>query len=225
MILSTRLLAIAKQVNHHDVICDIGTDHGLLPIYLAKANQIIQAYAVDINPLPLQRLKKNLSKYKVDDIIVPVLADGLSWIRDEKIDTCIIAGMGGATIVQILQQNLVNIDRFILAANNGEENIRKWAKKMKFFVENEIIIKDNNLIYEIIVINKKNGTKIKSKKDIMAGAMLRKVKNPLFQEKCLLKINHLSSVLHQIPLNTLKYKQEKKRLKLLNKIYEQAEKQ
>lgn len=78
MILSNRLLTIAKQVNHHDVICDIGTDHGLLPIYLAKANQIIQAYAVDINPLPLAQLKKNLVKYQVNDLIIPVLADGLS---------------------------------------------------------------------------------------------------------------------------------------------------
>lgn len=95
---------------------------------------------------------------------------------------------------------------------------------MKFLIENEIIIKDNNLIYEIIVINKQIGTKIKTKQDLMCGPILCKVNDPLFQEKCLLRINHLTALLHQIPINTLKYRQEKKRLKLLNKVYEQNEK-
>lgn len=69
----------------------------------------------------------------------------------------------------------------------SENEQNRW----NFLIENEIIVNDNNLIHEIIVINKQIGTKIRNKKDIMFGPILLKEMHQLFQEKCLLKSNHL----------------------------------
>ena len=66
MILSKRLQAIANQVPFCQTMADIGTDHGILPIYLCLNHRINQAYACDIAPKSLnkaiEKIKKNLSE-------------------------------------------------------------------------------------------------------------------------------------------------------------------
>ena len=41
-------------------VVDIGTDHGLLPVYLLCSGKSHEAYAVDKSPKALQQAKKNI---------------------------------------------------------------------------------------------------------------------------------------------------------------------
>jgi tRNA (adenine22-N1)-methyltransferase len=123
--LSERLLLIAKQVNEKDIICDIGTDHAMIPIYLAKGNLITKSYACDIAEKPLSQAKKNIAKYHAEELITPILADGLAGVSDINIDTCIISGLGSATILTILQQDSDLIDRYILCPNDDPFLLRE----------------------------------------------------------------------------------------------------
>ncbi|WP_374696437.1 tRNA (adenine(22)-N(1))-methyltransferase [Spiroplasma endosymbiont of Polydrusus formosus] len=216
--LSERLLLIAKQVNDKDIICDIGTDHAMIPIYLAKRNLITKAYACDIAEQPLVQAKKNIAKYQVEEIITPILADGLTGLANIKIDSCIISGLGSATILGIIQQDSYLIDRYILCSNDDPTLLRTLIKKQKYFIEKELLLKENNMIYEIIVVNKVAGRKVKNKKDILFGPWLRKKTHQLFQEKWLLKNDYYLTLLNQIPLKTERHQEIKAKLKMINKV-------
>ncbi|WP_338954756.1 class I SAM-dependent methyltransferase [Spiroplasma endosymbiont of Polydrusus cervinus] len=216
--LSERLLLIAKQVNDKDIICDIGTDHAMIPIYLAKGNLITKAYACDIAEQPLVQTKKNIAKYQLEEIITPILADGLMGLANIKIDSCIISGLGSATILGIFQQDSDLIDRYILCPNDDPMLLRTWIKKQKYFIEKELLLKENNLIYEIIVVNKVAGRKVKNKKDIFFGPWLRKEAHQIFQEKWLLKKDYYLTLLNQIPLKTERHQEIKAKIKMINTV-------
>ena len=69
--LSKRLLQIANLVSKDKVVYDVGSDHGLLPCFLVLNNICPKAYAVDNKIGPLNRTKEAISKYHLEDKVVP----------------------------------------------------------------------------------------------------------------------------------------------------------
>ena len=51
--------AVASMVTAGYTLCDVGTDHGYVPIALVQGNIIPKAIAVDINEGPLERAKRS----------------------------------------------------------------------------------------------------------------------------------------------------------------------
>ena len=58
--LGPRLALCASLVREGSTLCDVGTDHGYLPIWLLKTGKIPQALACDIHPGPLYPYLGNL---------------------------------------------------------------------------------------------------------------------------------------------------------------------
>ena len=100
--LDPRLSLCASFVPAGAKLADIGTDHGYLPIWLAKTGRVIHAVAADLRPGPLERAKENVRKYQVEDIVELRLSDGLQAFLPEEADFIVIAGMGGEVIASIL---------------------------------------------------------------------------------------------------------------------------
>ncbi|QBQ07892.1 tRNA: m1A22 methyltransferase [Spiroplasma gladiatoris] len=220
-ILTPRLLAITKMISDGEVVADIGTDHGYIAIYLAKDNKAKKIYATDISEKPLSVAKNNIASFGVSEKIETILANGISWTKSKeiKISSCIIAGMGSNTILNILQDDNENIDCYVISSNTNAENIRQWVKDKKYFIENENIIKDNDIIYEIFKINKFAGHKIKSTKDIMFGPIISKqTEKKLFIEKWMYEEQKIISLLNQVPKNDKNYKKFMKRKKMITKM-------
>ena len=69
--LPNRLKAIADLINQVDLVADVGTDHGLLPIYLIQNQIAKKVYASDIAILPLNKAKENIAKYGLDEKFIP----------------------------------------------------------------------------------------------------------------------------------------------------------
>ncbi|AGR42285.1 tRNA (adenine(22)-N(1))-methyltransferase [Spiroplasma diminutum] len=219
--LTPRLFSLASLITEGEVVADIGTDHAYLPIYLAKDGKAKKIYATDVALKPLTVAKNNLASFGVADKVETILADGIEWTipNNIKLDSCIIAGMGSTSILDILKKDNENIYSYIIASNTYLEPIRKWTKEKKYFVEKEIIVEDNKIIYEIIKINKFAGTKIKSKKDILFGPLLvRDEKNKLFLQKWLEEEEKLFKLLQQIPKKDKKYKETLKRKNEISKL-------
>ena len=61
--LSNRLLAVASFVTDGNILADIGTDHGYIPIFLVQEKRIPGAIAMDINAGPLERAKEHIDMY------------------------------------------------------------------------------------------------------------------------------------------------------------------
>ena len=101
--LSLRLSTIASLVPKGAFVCDVGTDHGFLPIFLMESGKARGVIATDINEKPLKKAKENLKKTGTEGITLR-LCDGLSGIKKGDADTVIIAGMGGEVISGILER-------------------------------------------------------------------------------------------------------------------------
>lgn len=154
MKLTKRLEKIASYVQHNSIIADLGTDHGYIPIYLALNNIISKAYAADIGKAPLERAKKNINDYGVEDKVEAILSDGLENLKKKKIDTLIIAGMGGMLIKKILLDGylkLKEIPNLILSPHLDSKEVRKVVHQLGYLIIQEELILEDNKIYPIIV--------------------------------------------------------------------------
>lgn len=91
-----------------DVVADIGSDHGYLPIWLYLNGRIKRAYALDMSEKCVERCRLNLRKYNIsEDIITPVVSNGLDWLTANgvmpQITDITVAGLGSKSISEIIK--------------------------------------------------------------------------------------------------------------------------
>ncbi len=155
MKLTPRLAAIAELVPAGSVIADIGTDHGYLPIYLLSKGIIRRAIAADINQAPLEQAREAVSAFNCVQKVDLRLGNGLQVLQQEdKVDTVIIAGMGGSTIASILEEGrhqLAEIKSFILQPMNDAGYLRLFLAQNGFALTHESLAIEGKHIYEIIM--------------------------------------------------------------------------
>ena len=133
MKLSKRLKALANCVPHQAKVIDIGCDHGLLGIYLVKNKLVSNMIISDISEAALNQAKRNITKYNLINKIKVQQGDGLAVIDyDCNIDTIIIAGLGGQTIIDILIKSifLLPIKNIILQPQNNVYCVRQKITKL-----------------------------------------------------------------------------------------------
>lgn len=160
MELSKRLNWIIEKLDKVQVIMDVGTDHGYIPIYLIKNNIAKKVIASDINKEPLKKAKINASLDGVLDKIDLRLGGGLSPLKNIEAEAVIIAGMGGNLIRDILENDLdkvKNLDYIILQPAQNPEVLRKYLYNNNYEVLDEDICLDENKYYEIFKVKYKTG--------------------------------------------------------------------
>lgn len=103
-VIDDRLWSCASFVRPGSVICDVGTDHAYIPVYLVKRGTVPFAVATDINEGPLAAARKNADAYGVSNMIHFIKADGLQFenIEQYNISDILICGMGGELIRDII---------------------------------------------------------------------------------------------------------------------------
>lgn len=212
--LSKRLLSIANLVNDNSKVVDIGCDHGLVSIYLAMNKQNISIIASDINQNALDNAIKNINKYHLEDKIKVCLSNGLDNINDE-IDTIIISGMGGHTIVDILtnnQEKLNTVNNIIIQSNNDIEYVRRKIVKLGYYIKKEELILDKNIYYTVILFTK--GKKKYTNKEYYFGPILLKENSKIFIERKNKEYTKLVNIKNNIPKRKLLI-----RLKILKELH------
>ena len=158
--LSKRLSIIASLVPCGARVCDIGTDHGYLSIFLSTSGKASKIIATDISPLPLENARKNIVAANVTDIELR-LCNGLSGIKHNEVDTVIIAGMGGEVIAEILKSGS-NITkdkdiRIILQPTTSPEHLRRFLYKNGYGINEDIPIFENGKLYSVMSVSYKGG--------------------------------------------------------------------
>ena len=101
--LSCRLETAAQWVPEGARLCDVGTDHATLPIWLLEQGRLAGAIATDIRPGPLDRARRNVERYGYADQVHLRLCDGLAAVQPGEVDTVTICGMGGKMMISILE--------------------------------------------------------------------------------------------------------------------------
>ncbi len=208
--ISKRLKQIANFITSSDNLIDIGCDHALLDIYLIKNKIIDSCYVSDSNPKALNNAILNIKEYKLTKVIHSLLSDGLEAIKDDKIDTVIISGLGSYTIIDILKNKakLQNISKIIIQANNNHYELRKFLSKINFYIKDENVVLDNNKYYITMLLKK--GYKKYSYEDLLYGPVLKNKKENLsyfiYLKESYLKVLKLMPRKQIITIIKLKYK-------------------
>ncbi len=104
MSFGSRLNAIGKWIPSGRKIVDVGTDHAYLPVLLAQEGKITGAIAIDIAEGPCAAAQRTVELYGLGSIIEVRCGDGLSIVAPGEADIAVIAGMGGVTMVDILEK-------------------------------------------------------------------------------------------------------------------------
>lgn len=215
MKINKRLSKVANYVSDNSNIIDVGCDHALLDIYLVENKKNINCIASDVNEGPLEQAKNNIKKYKFQNKIKTKLGDGIEPIEDNT-DTVIISGMGGTTIINILnnKDKLINVKKVIVSPNNDFPSVRKQISKLGFKIVQEEMVLDRNKFYPIIVFEK--GKKKLTKLEILYGTCVKQ--NADYQKYLFFLKNKLITKLNEIPDKyILKKLYLKKELKLLSR--------
>lgn len=152
--LTKRLSAIFDLIENGSIVSDIGTDHAFLPIKLIESGKCSKVIASDIVDGPLMSAKKNITAHGIFEGIELVKSDGLENVVKFSPDTIIIAGMGGETISEILKASdypQKNCATLILQPMTHAEVLRNYLYENGFEICDEIVVREDNRFYIIIV--------------------------------------------------------------------------
>lgn len=151
--LDKRLSAVAALVRPGSRLADIGTDHAYLPVHLVETGVCPGAIASDIGAGPLDAARRTVTENELLSEIALRLGNGLVTVSAEEIDDIAIAGMGGETIVMILEAAQWVKDtriRLILQPMTRAEDLRRWLLANGFSIIEEHLIVDGRHLYPVL---------------------------------------------------------------------------
>lgn len=152
--ISSRLLACAGFVCPGDRVADIGCDHGYLGIHLLTQGIAASVIASDVNEQPLQSALRNAHKYGVADKMSFYLSDGVRNIPRD-FDTLVCAGMGGDTMVHILEAApwLQKAQyRLILQCQSKTPMLRQYLSERGWRITEESVLRDGKFLYTVMEV-------------------------------------------------------------------------
>ena len=180
--LQPRLQCIADLVPQGARLADVGTDHGYLPVWLLQHGRIDHAIASDINALPLDHARATAREYGVTEQIDFRLCPGLAKIMPEECDTIAIAGMGGETILSILESapwTHESIHTLILQPQTKVDLLRRWICGHGYRFLSETLVRDKEQLYVVFRVTAGTGQEL-SEADALTGVLLHS--DPLYGE-------------------------------------------
>ena len=150
--LSKRLEACCGYVNPGDRVADVGCDHGYLSIHLLTAGIASAVIASDINEGPLRSAVINAEKYGVRERIRFFLSNGVANIPRD-FDTLVCAGMGGDTMISILEAApwLKSREyRLVLQCQSKTPMLRKYLSEQGWQINRETVLRDGRFLYTVM---------------------------------------------------------------------------
>lgn len=185
--LSSRLERVASYVLEGAVVADIGSDHAYLPCFLVLNGRVKKAVAGEVVKGPYESAKKQVRQEQLSGQIEVRLASGLAAIEPgDGVTAITIAGMGGPLITSILNEGmekLSGVERLILQPNVHAKAIRDWAMENGWAIREEEILKENDKIYEILVLEPELQVAALSPAELLMGPCLIPERSLIFVEK------------------------------------------
>ncbi|MDD2370663.1 MAG: class I SAM-dependent methyltransferase [Firmicutes bacterium] len=153
MKINTRVDKVLNYIQKGSTVADIGCDHGYVLIKGVTDDIIKSGIGVEVAKGPFNQAKINVHEYNMDDYINIRYGNGLDPVLINECDVCVIGGMGGRLITNILRDNkekASNFKRLILQPMNSEFILRKYLLENNWvIVDEDILIEDRLYLYII----------------------------------------------------------------------------
>lgn len=169
---------MAACIRQGSVVADIGTDHAYLPVWAVTSGRSPSAVASDIREGPAKRAAATIEKYGVGGLVRVVVAPGLSGIDLSEVDDIVIAGMGGETILSILEA-APPIDYLVLQPQTDLPAVRKYLAG-RGYTFSERAVAEGSKIYNVFTAHCTGVPYLLSEYDVRIG-------RPLGEEAAYLK--------------------------------------
>jgi tRNA (adenine22-N1)-methyltransferase len=153
MKMSRRLSMLSEWVPSGARFADIGTDHALLPVYLAGAGRVAFAVAGDVNPGPVEAARRQVAETGLANIVSVRQGDGLAVLAPGEVDTVCMAGMGGSLMTRLLEEagdRLKGVRTLVLSPHVAEDAVRRWLMAHGFVLDRERLLEEDGVIYTLI---------------------------------------------------------------------------
>ena len=150
-----RLLDIVNILDSNKKVIDVGTDHGLVPLYLAKNNISNDIIATDISAPSLQKLIDRLDD-NLKKVIKTKVTDGFKGLESSDNQVAIIAGMGANTIIEIIEESIdfaKKLDYMVLASNVNTYELRQFLNQQGFYIDKDFLSYENKKYYDILKVH------------------------------------------------------------------------
>ena len=209
--LTPRLRMIASLVPKCSTLCDIGTDHAYVAIYLAKKGIAEKIIAADIKNGPLEQARKNIDAFNVGHMVETRLSNGFSQIGQGETECAIIAGMGGETIAEILE-NEKGCKYFVLQMQTAHKHLREYLCTHGYVIEKEAVCREGNKMYTALLAIRGSSPKLSNvQKEI--GPYLIENTPPLFYDYVRYRLYEIDSILEKMGTNDEKKRKQYEDLK------------
>ena len=153
VVLSRRLQAVAAIVTAGNRVCDVGCDHGFVPIYLVEQGISPVVLAMDVKSGPLSAAREHIAEHGLEDVIQTRLSNGLHNYSIGESDTLICAGMGGRLMMRILSDDRDKTESFrelILQPQSEIEQFRAWLREQGYCITEENMIEEDGKFYPMM---------------------------------------------------------------------------
>ena len=153
VVLSRRLQAVAAMVTVGNRVCDVGCDHGFVPIYLVQQGVSPSVLAMDVRSGPLSAAREHIAERGLDEKIETRMSDGLHNYNIGEADTLICAGMGGGLMMRILSDDKNKTESFrelILQPQSEIEQFRVWLREQGYRITEENMIEEDGKFYPMM---------------------------------------------------------------------------
>ena len=186
--LKGRLKLIYDMIPQCDILCDIGTDHALIPAYALLNKRCRKAVATDIRKGPLDRARRTLESHNLLDVVDLRLGNGLEAVSLDEADVIVLAGIGGVLITRLLGDQLDKARkarRIIMQPMYAQEVVRPFLWQHGFVVTDEALSREGRKLYQVLAAVYDGEASASVKKDrlfAIIGEGLIEKRDPLLED-------------------------------------------
>jgi tRNA (adenine22-N1)-methyltransferase len=145
--------AAAAMVSAGNILADVGTDHGYIPIELVQRGIVPSAIAMDLREGPLSRAREHIKERGLSDCIELRLSDGVSALSEGEADTVLIAGMGGELVIHILSDGADvchSVRELILQPQSEIGEVRRFLRENGYRIVGEDMVLEDGKFYPMM---------------------------------------------------------------------------
>ncbi|KKM09057.1 hypothetical protein SY88_20595 [Clostridiales bacterium PH28_bin88] len=210
--ISERLATIARRVLPGGTMADIGTDHAYLPVYLVEQNKCPRAIASDIHEGPYLTARELVHLYRMEDRISVRCGDGLRVLVPGEADTLVIAGIGGSTIIKILEASpdvATSAKRLVLQPMEDIFRLRAWLVTQGWRLVDEDLVMEGDRYYVILVAEPGRSPSL-GEMELEVGPVLMAGRHPLLYGYLDRLVKELKRVIRELTKSSREESREKK---------------
>lgn len=244
MKLSDRLETLIAMVPSSDLVLDVGCDHGYAAMEVIQRKISHYALASDLRPGPLSAAQQHIFDAGLTERIKTECCSGIpkdfEKLFQESVPfhqpktkvTCLIAGMGGILMRDILldgKEQLDHIDTFLFSPQSDLKLFRKGCQILGLIITDEEMVEEDGKFY--VIIRADHGEKrAMTEKELLFGPVLLKKRHPVLKKYLIRRKTIINGIMNSLsghaesPENQERVRELQEEADLIDGILEQYKK-